>query len=218
MSNKNDAMHPRSHKRPPTGNNGSDPMVNLMKDRWELLNAYLDSEVSPDERRLVERWLREDQKMQCLYARLLYVRRGLQSAPVPTAQGCDAEAMVQAVEKRINRRRPQRTLVWVGAAIAAFFATVLTHNVRMPGLVPNKTDELPTIRLDQPLMPIPEKSNDIPLQERINISLDQPLLNIPTPSALESSPARAETKENDGLSPSQNTASPNESVSEGGTL
>lgn len=195
MSNKNDAMHPRRPNRPPTGDQGSDAMVNLQKDRWELLNAYLDCEVTPSERKLVERWLREDRKMQCLYARLLHVRRALQTAPVPVAEGCHAEEMVQAVCQRIDRRRPQRTLVWVGAAIAAFFGAILTSNIQMPELVPNKTEDMPPVRLDQPLIPIPEKSTDIPLQEKINISLDQPLLPIPSP--LDASLGNPEVQENE---------------------
>jgi hypothetical protein len=193
-------------------------MVNLMKDRWELLNAYLDCEVTPSERKIVERWLREDQKMQCLYARLLHVRRGLQAAPVPVTEGCNAEEMVQAVCQRIDRRRPQRTLIWVGAAIAAFFGAILTSNVQMPELVPNKTEELPPIRLDQPLLPIPEKSTDIPLQERINISLDQPLVSIPAPSALDSDLEGADIKEHRDSSLSQDTANPATSAPENGTL
>lgn len=203
MSNKNDAMHPRKPHRPQSDNRGSDAMVNLQKDRWELLNAYLDCEVTPSERKLVERWLREDSNMQCLYARLLHVRRGLQAIPVPASERCDTEEMVQAVCQRIDRR-PQRKLIWVGAAIAACFGAILTSNVQMPELVPNKTEDLPPIRLDEPLLPIPDKANTeaIPFEQRINISLDQPLLSIPVPSATDSptSLGSAATKESDDAS------------------
>ncbi|MEM9769414.1 MAG: zf-HC2 domain-containing protein, partial [Cyanobacteria bacterium P01_D01_bin.71] len=48
------------------------------RDRFELLSAYLDGEVSPDERRLVATWLDKDPEAQCLYRRLLQLRQGFQ--------------------------------------------------------------------------------------------------------------------------------------------
>jgi hypothetical protein len=44
------------------------------RDRFELLSAYLDGEVSPEERRLVTTWLADDPETQCLYQRLLHLR------------------------------------------------------------------------------------------------------------------------------------------------
>jgi anti-sigma factor RsiW len=45
------------------------------RNRFELLNAYLDGEVTADERRQIENWLTTDPQVQCLYARALKLRQ-----------------------------------------------------------------------------------------------------------------------------------------------
>jgi anti-sigma factor RsiW len=45
------------------------------RDRFELLNAYLDGEVTAAERRQIEDWLTTDSTIQCLYARALELRQ-----------------------------------------------------------------------------------------------------------------------------------------------
>jgi len=156
----NRSSHPRAehNRQEQSSAYGSDNMDNLKKDRWELLNAYLDSEVTPQEKRMVEGWLREDKKMQCLYARLLQIRCGIQSLPVPPT-GKTPDDIAQAVCKRIERRPQRRKLIWIGAAIAAFFGTVLTSNMGQVPLAPstNQVDG-PTelnIKLDETLLPLP---------------------------------------------------------------
>jgi Putative zinc-finger len=49
----------------------------LKRDRFELLSAYLDGEVTAPERRQVEAWLKSDPKMQALYARMLKMQQGV---------------------------------------------------------------------------------------------------------------------------------------------
>lgn len=44
------------------------------RDRFELLNAYLDGEVTAAERRQIEDWLTTDSAAQCLYSRALELR------------------------------------------------------------------------------------------------------------------------------------------------
>ncbi len=89
----------------------------MQRDRFEMLSAYLDGEVSADERRQVEEWLQTDATVQQLHARLLKLRQAFQAMPVPTSQQ-SVDQTVNAVLSRVDRR-PSRSMIWGGAAIAA---------------------------------------------------------------------------------------------------
>ena len=89
------------------------------RDRFELLSAYLDGEVTAAERRQVEEWLVNAPEAQCLYARLLKLRQGLQTMPVPPVQQA-GEDTAKLIFARLNKR-PKIAVVWGGAAIAAMF-------------------------------------------------------------------------------------------------
>ena len=60
------------------------------RDRFELLSAYLDGEVTSEERQQVLCWLQHDENSRCLYNRLLALRQGMRSQACPTTS--DAEA------------------------------------------------------------------------------------------------------------------------------
>jgi negative regulator of sigma E activity len=47
--------------------------------RFELLSAYLDNELTTEERKLVNRWLTEEPDIQQTYQRLLYLRQAMRS-------------------------------------------------------------------------------------------------------------------------------------------
>lgn len=98
-------------------NDSTGAMDMVKRDRFELLSAYLDGEVTAAESRQVEEWLASDTAVQCLYARLLKLRQGIKTLPVPAAQQ-SPEATAQQVLARLRRRS---RFVWVfgGAAIAA---------------------------------------------------------------------------------------------------
>ncbi len=87
-----------------------------LRERFELLSAYLDGELTAAERRQVEDWLSNDASVKKLYARLLKVRQGLRALPVPQSQ--PAEEAVQQVLGRV-RRRSRLLVLGGGAAIAA---------------------------------------------------------------------------------------------------
>lgn len=140
---------------------------NLKRDRFELLSAYLDGEVTADERRQVEAWLATDPKMQRLHARLLKLRQGLRVMPVPASEH-PVEQVAAQVMTRIERR-PKRTAAWGGMAIAALFVGALVGNmpdsrlspsmVHSPNLEQSASSAVPTeglmIALDRPVIEIP---------------------------------------------------------------
>ncbi len=98
-------------------NESTGAMDMVKRDRFELLSAYLDGEVTAVERKQVEEWLANDAAVQQLYARLLKLRQGLRTMPVPQAQQ-PIEETVQKVMARVRRRT---RLAWVcgGTALAA---------------------------------------------------------------------------------------------------
>lgn len=97
-------------------NQSTGAMDILKRDRFELLSAYLDGEVTAAERRLIEQWLDNEPEVQRLYVRLLKLRKGLRTLPVPEAQ--PVEETIKQVTKRLSRRHRQ-ALIYGGAAIAA---------------------------------------------------------------------------------------------------
>lgn len=129
----NDRRQPIPSHHSPMNGNGCQPLGaldNLKRDRFELLSAYLDGEITAAERRQVEEWLACDPTIQSLYARLLKLRQGIRYMPVPASEK-STEHTVEQVLLRLNRKS-RRVLTWGGVAIAAMFVTALVGKV--PGL------------------------------------------------------------------------------------
>lgn len=137
--------------------------MNIQKrDRFELLSAYLDGEVTATEKRQVEEWLDDDAETQKLYARLLTLRQNFQALPVP-APTQSMEQTIQQVFGKIEKRRQHRSLKWGGAAIAALIIATLSSIV--PGRQvlqmaqvsnPTNTEEKLLVALNTPLVELPE--------------------------------------------------------------
>jgi anti-sigma factor RsiW len=89
----------------------------LNNNRFELLSAYLDHEVSIDERKRVEQWLTEDPEFYALYQRLLTLQRSCRSLPAPTSTG--VERTIEGVFARIDARRRLPLLGTLAAAAVA---------------------------------------------------------------------------------------------------
>lgn len=163
----NDSNQP-SHRDGTAGRDNQQPLGaldNLKRDRFELLSAYLDGEVTAAERRQVEGWLQNDPTVQCLYSRLLKLRQGMQSLPIPAPEQ-SAEQAAEQVFSRLSRR-PKIALAWAGVAIAATFVGVLS-NVFSPSYqspapqvadfpdVPDVSTTALMIAVDRPVIEIPK--------------------------------------------------------------
>lgn len=96
----------------------------MMRDRFELLSAYLDGEVTAAERRQVDEWLANDPVTKRLYSRLLGMQQSFQSMPVPKSEQ-SAQELAAKVLQRVDRK-PKRVLIWGGCAIAALFVAVVS--------------------------------------------------------------------------------------------
>ena len=153
----------------------------LKRDRFELLSAYLDGEVSAAERRQVEEWLANDPSVKRLHTRLLSLRQGLRNLPVPQSEK-STEETVNSVMARLRRRTK---IVWMfgGAAVAACVIGSLSSlipngepgmfrfaNNPLEQIQQSSSEEiasLPMVALNEPLVQIPKAMQSLP-EEGIN--------------------------------------------------
>jgi anti-sigma factor RsiW len=150
-------------------NEATGAMDMVKRDRFELLSAYLDGEVTAAERRQVEDWLANDVAVQRLYSRLLKLRQGIRTMPIPTAQQ-SPETTAEQVFAKVNRRS---RLAWKfgGAAVAACVIGAVTNWLpgrqttipqlaqqpqEQPTQAVTKPDALPMIALNNPVIEIPK--------------------------------------------------------------
>ncbi len=133
------------------------------RDRFELLSAYLDGEVTAPEKRQVEEWLDNDAETQKLYARLLALRHNFQTLPVPTSTQ-SVDQTIQQVFGKIEKRRQYRSLKWGGAAVAAVVIAALSSIVpgrqvlQMAEVSSPANPEKLLVALNTPLVELPESA------------------------------------------------------------
>jgi anti-sigma factor RsiW len=87
-------------------------------ERFELLSAYLDGEVTAVERRQVQQWLDTDPQVQKLYRQLVKLQQSVNYAPTPVDPQ-PREVLSAQVFQKLDRRRNKRLLALGGACVAA---------------------------------------------------------------------------------------------------
>ena len=162
-------------------NNQRQGAVNtMMRDRFELLSAYLDGEVTAAERRQVEEWLAADPSVRGLYDRLLSLRHGFQGMPVPSA-GQPAQELANRVFQRVDRRR-NLALVWGGSAIAAMFVAMMSGLVSDQQLFAPQLAQSPTSESSDGLMiALNEPVVDLLNPNDLMLTVNEPVVEIPKP-------------------------------------
>lgn len=156
-------MNPNFDPNMDSGQQDTREMDNLQRLRFELLSAYLDGEVTADERKQVQQWLATDPQVKQQYAKMLKLRQGIQTLPVPSAEQ-QAQQIAQQVFARIDQHRNRRFIAWGGAAIAALFMGALSGV--MPQFPAQQIAENPPppkvaaqplmVALNEPVIPIPK--------------------------------------------------------------
>jgi anti-sigma factor RsiW len=153
-------------------------VTTMMRDRFELLSAYLDGEVTAPERRQVEEWLTNDPTTKRLYSRLLMMQHGFQAMPVPAAEQ-SAQELAAKVLQRVERK-PKQTWILGGGAIAALLIATVAgvaggRQLFAPQFaaspVPAESDGL-IVALNEPLVEI-VNPNDLML------GVNAPVMDIP---------------------------------------
>ncbi|MGF1589582.1 MAG: anti-sigma factor family protein [Pleurocapsa sp.] len=133
-------------------------------DRFELLSAFIDGELSPTERNQVQAWLDQDPEIKQLYTQLLALQCQIQHSVVPSSTKSVAE-ITTGVFDSIDRHRRQRKLVWGGSAIAASLLAAISL---IPGIAP------PGLRIAEQQSPADGAS---PVM--LAVAINQPTVNIP---------------------------------------
>lgn len=160
-------------------------VTTMMRDRFELLSAYLDGEVTAAERRQVEEWLKNDPTTKRLYSRLLMMQQSFQAMPVPAAEQ-SAQELATKVLQRVERK-PKQTWMLGGGAIAALLIAVVSgvgggRQLFAPEFaqspVPAESDGL-IMALNEPLVEI-VNPNDLMLGVNAPI-MDIPKVGVATP-------------------------------------
>jgi hypothetical protein len=126
----------------------------VRRDRFELLSAYLDGEVTAQDRALVEHWLNTDSSAKCLYHRLLCLRQGCQELCLQDAPG---RVTVSQVLQRLRYRLGTITMATAGILVLATL-NLLSGEVDLSSRVEHRlpTGRVLEVTLDQPVFPIPK--------------------------------------------------------------
>jgi anti-sigma factor RsiW len=115
------------------------------RDRFELLSAYLDGEVTATERRQIEDWLTSEPQVQSLYARALKLRQEWQMMAIPLAQH-PVERIVGQMSLHNRKKRPKMAGVWGASVLAAVVISALL------GVLPERQSPVPTMAQAPQLM------------------------------------------------------------------
>lgn len=94
-------------------------------ERFELLSAYLDGEVTANERRQVQEWLDTDPEVQKWYRQLTRLQHSVQAVPTPVSQ--PSEQLSAQVFQKLDRKKNQRLLTLGGAVVMAIAAGFVVH-------------------------------------------------------------------------------------------
>lgn len=128
----------------------------MKRDRFELLSAYLDGEVTPEERALVQTWLSNDPTAKALYNRLMVLRQGLRQEVCESP--CEADVTLACVFQSLNHRF--RMMAMAGAGVVVLGVLNLLSGGVGSGqgsfqMAQRPESEVLQIALDQPAFPIP---------------------------------------------------------------
>jgi hypothetical protein len=152
-------------------------MDNLKRDRFELISAYLDGEVTAEERRQVEDWLQHDDQVQGLYQRLMALRHHMKAMPAPPCTQ-PTEQLAQDVIGRVHRQS-QVSWIWGGAAVAALLLAVVSDwGALRPAAIAPVADQS---EADQ-VIPVADGNfleDSTVNSDALMIALDQPIFEIP---------------------------------------
>jgi anti-sigma factor RsiW len=143
----------------------------VLDERFELLSAYLDGEVTPSERQQVETWLANDPTFQRQYRQLQNMHQAFPRMTVPSSQS--VAALTAGVFEKLDRNR-NRKLAWIGggalaativATISALFGGLFGDNSPQFQFASNKanTPAPLMVALNDPILSMPAKEQVIEL-------------------------------------------------------
>lgn len=131
--------------------------------KFELLSAYIDGEVTPEQRRQVQAWLDTDAEFKKLYLSLSRLQQDLKQAPVPP-NPVSVEDITRGVFKKIDRQRNRR-LVLAGSAFLAMVILGATSY-----LFPERNSSITQMAMN---------SSPAPETDSLMIGINDPIVEIP---------------------------------------
>lgn len=153
--------------------------VAVLDERFELLSAYLDGEVTACERQQVEAWLATDRAFQQQYRQMQNIHVAFPRMTVPSSQS--AEALAEGVFAQIDRNR-NRKFFWIGGGAIA--ATLLAAVTGLGGLFGDRSPQLQfaahkantpaplMVALNDPILAMPAKEDRL-----IELPMSSPEVN-----------------------------------------
>jgi hypothetical protein len=159
-------------------NSSSDMCVEHLtveNDRFELLSAYIDGEVTVAQKEQVQQWLNEDPSFKQLYQRLLRLNYGFQSLPTPVGTQSHQQ-ITNKVFERIENNRWQKIAFWGGTAIAALTVGIVSWLLQEnKTLIPQMAEQPTSVEQKKPIA-----SNQSPISEpSLMIAINRPPVPIP---------------------------------------
>jgi anti-sigma factor RsiW len=150
----------------------------VLDERFELLSAYLDGEVTPSERQQVEALLANDSAFQHQYRQMQQIHHALPRMMVPSSQS--AQDLSAGVFGKIDRQR-NRKLSWMGGgALAATLVATLAgigglfgdNNPQLQFANKLKTPAPLMVALNDPILAMPAKG-----EQSIELPMSTPEVN-----------------------------------------
>ncbi len=143
------------------------PMSNQFE-RFELLSAYLDGEVSVEQRSSVQQWLDSDPQFQATYLQLLRLRQEMVNLPIPDASIASQQFCGQVLQKIDCQRRMRRLAIGGSIAVTALLLGMISsfagrdrffapHFADISPIITEIESEPLTIALNYPVVEIPTR-------------------------------------------------------------
>ena len=150
----------------------------MQRDRFELLSAYIDHEVTADERRQVEAWIADDASFATMHRRMVKLQRGFQGLPTP-APAEHVDLVIAHVLNVVDRPRSTwKVFAGVGSIAAAAIAAIVV----LPGLIiPTPSGQLASRPGAPTANTINSESGEMSMPKALTVavSLDQPVFVTP---------------------------------------
>ena len=154
-----------------------DNSMTIPQERFELLSAYIDGEVTNTEEQMVEQWLSDDVDFRRLYHQQIKLRQLLVDLPVPVAANSSVKAetnlIIDRVFAEIDKRSQRRKWKLAGfgvsvAAVVGILGSMFTFNsspqfspvansIKNPAIT---IEEPVLIAMEEPLVPVPKSMSD----------------------------------------------------------
>jgi anti-sigma factor RsiW len=151
----------------------------VLEERFELLSAYLDGEVTASERQQVEALLASDSTFQQQYRQMQQLHLAMPSISVPSSQS--ASSLANDVFAKIDRRRNRRMAWFGGGALVATLTAAIAGTLGLSGnnsqfqfAATNVEKPAPLmVALNDPILSIPTKIDRV-----IEVPMPEPEINI----------------------------------------